>query len=664
MTKIKKHLNKYFDKKPDLKEDVKKSSLMILTIVTFIFAIFLITFFAPSKDTKALKTDWQKLPEDSGYIRIISSHLEKSQKFSINEHNDIAVAIHFRLQNDWKMFVADKNDKDTFPQINIPDTTDIKNFEVAYRTPIFLNEYKDIVPETAGFYKDNAVIIIKIEPKNINKTLKTKIGVEYNLCREGCMSDYDEFELNIPPEYYNAEAVSFIKSNLPRNVKTDFIGHSVTVYISILAFFGGLLLNIMPCVLPVLSIKIFSIINYSSREKTMIQLGLLFSSLGIIVSFLILGQILVGFKMAGKNVGWGFYLQNPKVLIFVMIMISVFISSLLGYFQIKLGSGISNAIEGSITKVEKKAFGLHKNYLHLFGDFLSGMFTTLLATPCSAPLIGTAVTFALTRSNPEIFSVFVSMGLGMSLPYLILSIFPQAIKILPKPGGWMRVFELMLALILFIMLLWIGHILHHDIGSLTAFYIMLLCIFIIWQFKFIKNELWSVILLIVASVFIALIPLKMAEEQFTIDQTDASIWMPFNEKLIEKHVTDGKVVVVEIGADWCLSCKVNRMLVFKNKEVLNILRQPNIVAMRGDLTKPNPKLIKFMKVMGRHAIPFVAVFGPNMPYGKTCPELLKKRRLLDSIEEASRERDIKVKEVEEVEEVEENKIKPVPINNI
>lgn len=637
--------------------DIYKNTMIATSIMLFfIFTVLLATFLIPSRDTAASKTDWQKLPEDSGYIRIISSYIEKPNKFSVNEHNNIAIAVHFRLQNDWKMFVADKFDKDTFPQIKIHNKENVKNFEVAYRNPIFLNEYKDIVPDTAGFYRDNAVIIIKIEPKNINKVLQTKIGIDYSLCREGCISNYDEFDLNIKSGYYNKEAIDFVRKNLPRHVKSDFIGHNVTIYISILAFFGGLLLNIMPCVLPVLSIKIFSIVNYSSREKNMIRLGLLFSSLGIIVSFLLLGELLIGLKLAGKSVGWGFYLQNPKVLIFGMIMIAIFISSLLGYFQIKLGSGISNAIEGSITKVEKKAFGLRKNYLHLFGDFLSGAFTTLLATPCSAPLLGTAITFALTRSNPEIFAIFASMGLGMSLPYLILSIFPKAIKMLPKPGGWMRVFEMMLAFILFVMMLWVGHILHHDIGSLTAFYIVLLCLFIIWQFKFIKNELWSVVILIVASVVIALVPLKMAEEQIEIDQADLSLWMPFNESLIDDYVSNGKTVVIEIGADWCLSCKVNRVLVFRNKEVLKVLKQPNIVAMRGDITKPNPELMEFMKGMGRHAIPFVAVFGPNVPYGKTCPELIKKKKLLNTIEEASRIRNPNIETID--------KTKPVPDNSM
>ncbi len=210
------------------------------------------------------------------------------------------------------------------------------------------------------------------------------------------------------------------------------------IYFFLVAFLGGLILNAMPCVLPVLSIKILSLINHSNKNKKSVKKSFLFTALGIICSFSMLAILLITLKYLGYSIGWGIQFQEPIFLMFISLILSLFAFNLFGFFELKTPN-IYNSI--SIGKLQNHYYA---------SDFFNGFFATLMATPCSAPFVGTALTIAFTQSAWIMLSIFIVMGIGMSTPYLMICLFPRSLTILPKPGKWMLYVKYFLAYLVYL----------------------------------------------------------------------------------------------------------------------------------------------------------------------------------------------------------------------
>ena len=338
------------------------------------------------------------------------------------------------------------------------------------------------------------------------------------------------------------------------------------IKIIIIAFAGGFILNFMPCVLPVLSLKMIQLVGFRAESRMVYRKKIVLNILGIMTTFLLLSFLTFLVKATGNYVGWGIQFQSPYFLIFMILLTFMFALNLFGVFHYFLPSKF-------LTFLSYKQEGY-------IGDFITGMFLTLLATPCTAPLVGTAIGFALSGGFVDIFSILLFMGLGLSLPLIILLFFPNIINFIPKPGNWLIVFKKLMALSLLVTSLW-----------LTGILLSLLNI---------KNP-------------ISKVDKNFSETNWNIEQN-----FVFPSQLAQ----EGNTVFVDITADWCITCKVNKKFVLDNPEVIELFKKNNIIFLQLDWTKPNDKIKEFLAHKGRYGLPYNEIYSPSLINGKILPELL------------------------------------------
>lgn len=399
--------------------------------------------------------------------------------------------------------------------------------------------------------------------------------------------------------------------------------------IVLIAILGGLILNVMPCVLPVLSIKLLGIIRHGGADKRQIRANFLASSLGIITSFLAIAGGLIILKSLGHAIGFGFQFQEPAFLISLIVILVLFACNLWGLFEIHLPYWIGGFVSDKIQNADNT----------LVAHFLTGAFVTVLATPCSAPFVGTAISFALSHGAIEIIMIFTAMGIGLALPYLLLILFPQFVTKLPKPGAWMEKCRMILGAALIATALWLIWIVSNQLGVLAALALFLLCLLLkfaievkgrIFRIRFVRG---GFIVAIMLSAFV--LPLKVGDINHKQIQLADEVWQNFDEEKIAEYVADGKIIVVDVTADWCLSCKINKLTLFNRFDILRHLKRSDVVAMRADITLPNPKIVDYLKSFGRYGIPFNVVYGPTLPNGLPLSELPSKEELLLAIKQAN-----------------------------
>lgn len=380
----------------------------------------------------------------------------------------------------------------------------------------------------------------------------------------------------------------------PGQMPITLPGGSKLSYVVILALaaLGGLILNLMPCVLPVLSLKILGVVSRGGNPVLRIRASFLVSAAGIVASFLAIAAALVALKQTGAEIGWGIQFQNPWFVGTLAAITLLFAANLFGLFHIRL-PGWLGSLGGRTAPKSDPTQGPT-----LAGDFASGAFATLLATPCSAPFLGTAIGFALAGTPADIFAVFTAMGLGMALPYLALAALPKIAGALPRPGAWM---------------VWLRKVLGLGLAA-TA----------VWLITIVAAQIGP-------------------DESAEYDARDArhaakngaDYWTPFDPLSITELVADGKTVFVDITADWCITCQVNKAVVLDRNPVKELLDDKSVVAMRGDWTRPDPTIAAYLQSFGRYAIPFNAVYGPAVPQGIALSELLGSAEVTAALHRAS-----------------------------
>jgi suppressor for copper-sensitivity B len=401
-----------------------------------------------------------------------------------------------------------------------------------------------------------------------------------------------------------------------------------------LALLGGLILNLMPCVLPVLSLKFLSVLGHGGRENTDVRIGFLASVAGIITSFLVLASALAVMKAAGATVGWGIQFQQPVFLAIMVVVITLFACNLFGFFEIVLPQSISNLI--AVDTGPK-----HDHHHSLGGHFLTGVFATLLATPCSAPFLGTAVGFALSRGTGEIFLVFGALGLGLSAPYLLVAAFPGMATRLPRPGAWMVTMKRILGLLLVATGVWLATVIASESGTDTAVGIAVLAAAIgvlLWlrqtEGSRLGRHAGKIAGLLAVAIVVAPVLAPSDGAANGKRALDDTYWRPFDEAEIRRLVRDGQTVLVDVTADWCITCQVNKAAVLNRDPVATLLEDGAIVAMRADWTLPSQEIANYLARFGRYGIPFNAVYGPNAPDGVMLPEILVTDSVLAAVQQA------------------------------
>lgn len=401
-----------------------------------------------------------------------------------------------------------------------------------------------------------------------------------------------------------------------------------------LALLGGLILNIMPCVLPVLSIKLLGVVKYGGGESRPVRRSFLASAAGILFAFVVLATFLVGLQAAGIAVGWGIQFQQPLFIIAMTLLIMLFAANMWGFFDVVLPPrllALANRLPGGRTARSEG----------LAGSFGTGVFATIMATPCSAPFLGTAIGFALTRGTVETYLIFAALGAGMAVPYLLVAAVPLLATKLPKPGAWMVTVRRILGLALAGTAAWLLSILGGQLGALAAFIVgglMFATIAVLWARKRYPAH---VIRRVTPAAVLALGIVAMLSPQWVdarrevAEKASVATWQAFAPESIPGLVDGGKIVFVDVTADWCVTCLVNKKLVLDRGRAAMILNHPDVVAMQADWTNPDSMISEYLANFNRFGIPFNAVYGPDAPNGLVLPELLNEARVLEAVRRAA-----------------------------
>lgn len=394
-----------------------------------------------------------------------------------------------------------------------------------------------------------------------------------------------------------------------------------------LALLGGLVLNLMPCVLPVLSLKLLGVVGHGGAGRSVIRLSFLASAAGVVSSFLALAGATIALKLAGHSVGWGLQFQEPAFLTALALVSVLFAANLWGLYEIRLPGFLADAVAGG-------------GGGGLLGHFLTGAFATVLATPCSAPFLGTAVGFALARGPGEILAVFAALGLGLAMPYLLIAAAPGLVARLPRPGRWMANLKAVLGLALAGTAAWLVSVLSGELGLKAALIVgasLAGILPVLWaRRRWPEYTRSSGIAGVLALAIIAFaLPTRLPAEAPPQSATAAAGWEPFARAEIPRLVAEGRVVFVDVTADWCLTCKANKTLVLDRPPVAELLVAPIVVRMLADWTRPSDEIAAYLASYGRYGIPFNIVYGPGAPAGIPLPELLTQDAVRAALEQAS-----------------------------
>ncbi len=397
----------------------------------------------------------------------------------------------------------------------------------------------------------------------------------------------------------------------------------------LLGILGGLILNLMPCVLPVISLKIFGFIQQAGEAPGKILAhGMAFAA-GIFAWFLGLGLVVVGLKAGGSEVNWAFQFQNPVFLLVVSAVVFVFALNLLGVFEVVLPG---RAAGGLAAAGSRDGLG---------GTFFQGMFATLLATPCTGPFLGTALGFAFAQSAPVILAMFAAVALGMALPYLLLAARPGWMRFLPKPGAWMERLKQFMAFPLFATLLWLLFVIgqQNDVGMVIWIGSFLLCLalacWIYGAFCGPGGRGRSRLVALAAVVLVA-----GGGGWWSLGQAFAGeepeFWQPFTQARVDELRAEGRPVFIDFTADWCLICQYNERTVLALPRVREAFAAGGIVPIKADWTSADPEITAALKEFGRVGVPFYLFYPADGGEPVTFPELLTENIVLEAFRGADR----------------------------
>lgn len=433
--------------------------------------------------------------------------------------------------------------------------------------------------------------------------------------------------LNQPLELIQGTSVSTGHAGVDTDFNTSAAFDSQTTLglMLLMALAGGLILNLMPCVLPVLSIKVLHLIKHSELSQSQIRQSFIATAAGIISTFMALALVLVGLKASGQAVGWGIQFQQPLFIGALALIVVIFAGNLWGLFEFRLPSAVSNM--GANPPVAAHS---------LTGSFAQGALATLLATPCSAPFLGTAIGFAFSQDNSTLLLIFFALGLGLALPYLLMTLKPAWVYKLPKPGRWMLTLKRVLGTGLLLTAGWLFWVLS-DLVVMTGVIVMISLGLLWWLLIRRHRLLW-----LLPVIALALLPLFPAPALNSVQSTNAETadrlaWVAFAPKEISRHVAEGKVVFVDITARWCVTCVANKVAVIDTESIQQALSAEHIVPMQGDWTRPDAVISQFLNDHQRFGIPFNAVYGPAAPEGILLPEILSQKALLSALKRARTE---------------------------
>lgn len=482
-------------------------------------------------------------------------------------------------------------------------------------------------------YDKKVTLTLPFTVKKDTKAGKIPIDIEfgYNNCFESGLCEPPEtvtkqlaiMVAGVPETVEEADSIAAIlpevQESIPEPVQESepkSAAGDIWKYL-LMAFLGGLILNVTPCVLPILPIRIMKIINQSKTDDSKVLNHVFLYTFGVLISFGIMAAIIIGLQQAGESVGWGLQNQNPGFVIALMCIVFAFALSLLGVFEIHL-PGMS-----SVSQVSSKS--------GYSGSFFGGIFAFLMAISCTGPFLGLALPFALNLPPLFLLSFFLIIGLGFSFPFILIGFFKGALKLIPKPGNWMVIFKQLMGFVL----LWIVYTQIKTLTVLTdtdyflkVLWFMLILGFSIWLYgRFVRFEnskatqwIFTIlpVLLIVAAAFTYL-PLDTAKQTTQDTNVEGLVssphapegWYVFSEELLTKTLQEGRPVFLDIGAEWCKNCKANEKTVLFTESMMKEFASKNVLLLKADFTRKDEKILAWIINHERAGVPFNALYVPN-----------------------------------------------------
>lgn len=402
----------------------------------------------------------------------------------------------------------------------------------------------------------------------------------------------------------------------------------------VFALLGGMILNLMPCVLPVISVKILSFVQMAGNKRGLIFRHGLYFTFGVLVSFWLLAGLLLLLQAYGQAVGWGFQLQEPLFVAGLATFMLVFALSLFGVFE--MGTFVSSWAGEKQTNKSRGAIG----------SFFSGVLATAVATPCTGPFLASAIGYAVTLDSAGAMTIFTFVGLGMALPYLFLSAFPSFLKWLPKPGQWMIAFKQLMGFLMLAAALWLIWVFASQTNSL-ALIILLTALFVMSFATWIYGT-WSTPLhsrrvrrfSLIAAVILALVSMKMihlsASDTFAghtdIEEQVASGWEPYSPERVAELQRQGIPVFIDFTAKWCLICQANHMILTM-PQVDQTFGNKHVVKMKADWTRSDPVITSALRSFGRNSVPLYLLYDGKSDKPTVLPQVLTPEIVIQQVKQ-------------------------------
>ena len=404
------------------------------------------------------------------------------------------------------------------------------------------------------------------------------------------------------------------------------------------AFLGGIILNLMPCVLPVLSLKLFSLIKQAGENRgRLLALGGA-TTAGILCSFWALAAVVAAVKAGGGSAGWGMQFQSAGFIAFMVVILTAFAMSFFGVFEIWLPWNATTKMDAAGHKAG------------LAGAFFTGALLVLLSTPCSAPFLGTAMGFAFTASTPVLFLFFTAAGLGLALPYILVSAFPKILKVFPKPGAWMVKLQKVMGVLLLATVAWLLWLVNEQAGmaGVGMFAVVVAASIggsiIVGKFAppgaAFKRELITLggSIVVIAAVWFAVIAPQYelaTSEKFNArmqEQMTADGWYRYSPALIEEFAKANRTVFIDATADWCLTCKTNEAAVLNRDEFRRAMDSLNVALVKADWTRETPEVNALLRSMGKSGVPAYAIYPAGDASKQIMlPEILTTAAIVEKI---------------------------------
>jgi thiol:disulfide interchange protein DsbD len=538
---------------------------------------------------------------------------------SFNELKNIKADIDFLICDD--ICVPEKAQIDTSFE-KIPYSQELKKWinKVPNVTfPILANQNENNLQlrfsfnddiENIYFFIDQQDIVLHSKVQNLSKekdnwllSISTENNPKHNEKLKGVIVINDESYLidsDLSIDSYSKEAITIIKA-------------------LIFAFIGGLILNLMPCVFPIISLKVLSFISLGGDSTFKIRAHSIMFSFGVLASFLFIATLLIMLKSSGSSVGWGYQLQSP--LIVGLLSLIMFLIGLILLMDINLGSSFTRL--GSIGS----------NSTNYSSSFATGVLAVVVASPCTAPFMGAAIGYALIQPSSVTLPIFLSLGLGFAFPYLLISFRPSLISSLPQPGKWMETLKEFFAFPMFATALWLLWVfsLQTSADALINLLISILLIsFVIWFYTKVSQN-YLKILLPITLLLILIFQINQFLSISTIDVNDNEPNLTWNIDTENELISSNQAYLINFTAAWCITCQANDKVALSRKSVKEYLKNNNIEYIIADWTNRDENILKVLNKYGRSGVPLYVFWKPGMQDPIVLPSILTESLVLDTL---------------------------------